>query len=93
MAGFAQYQKPPDFMCPEFGENHYFRYVFMCMYDDGTGWLIQMFGLIAGVYPCNCTAESDEGIAVECDNTNLGITRLYLTSYSDLYTYYSPLNV
>ena len=52
-----------------------------------------MFGLIAGVYPCNCTAESDEGIAVECDNTNLGITRLYLTSYSDLYTYYSPLNV
>ena len=29
VAGFAQYQKPPDFMCPEFGKNHYFRYVYV----------------------------------------------------------------
>ena len=42
VSGFAEYQKPPDFTCPEFG-----------------------------VYPCNCTAESDDGIAILCENTNL----------------------
>ena len=42
VSGFAEYQKPPDFTCPEFG-----------------------------VFPCNCTAESDAGIAILCENTNL----------------------
>ena len=40
--GYAEYQQPPAFQCPEFG-----------------------------LYPCNCTKESDEGIVVVCENTNL----------------------
>ena len=55
--GYAQYEKPPDWTCPEFG-----------------------------VYPCNCTAESDQGIAIECYNTNLG--KQAVTFYGIFYEKY-----
>ena len=69
VSGFAQYQKPPDFLCPEFGK--IFHSHINNIFAPTAKYILL---IIAGVYPCNCTAESDEGIAVECDNTNLGIT-------------------
>ena len=35
------------------------------------------------MYPCNCTAESDDGIAVECDNTNLASMAVGLRAARD----------